>query len=71
MFEHILIPTDGSVLSEEVIKQGICLAASIQAPGHRFSRDSEIPCLRPDHGIAGSEPRRLCPSRTHVCRHPA
>lgn len=31
MFEHILIPTDGSVLSEEAIKQGICLAASIQA----------------------------------------
>ncbi len=31
MFKHILIPTDGSVLSEEAVRQGIRLAASIQA----------------------------------------
>jgi nucleotide-binding universal stress UspA family protein len=31
MFKHILLPTDGSDLSAEVIKKGICLAKSIDA----------------------------------------
>lgn len=51
MFEHILLPTDGSPLSEIAIRKGIELARSIQAkvtglcvlPKQRyFSYDSEL-----------------------------
>ncbi|HJV55173.1 MAG TPA: universal stress protein, partial [Methylomirabilota bacterium] len=31
MYKHILIPTDGSPLSEMAIRQGIALAKSMQA----------------------------------------
>ena len=31
MYKHILIPTDGSELSEKAIKQGLALAKSIGA----------------------------------------
>ncbi len=31
MYKHILIPTDGSVLSETAVKQGVALAKSINA----------------------------------------
>jgi nucleotide-binding universal stress UspA family protein len=31
MYKHILIPTDGSALSEKAIRQGVALAKSINA----------------------------------------
>ena len=31
MYKHILIPTDGSPLSEEAIRQGVALAKSLYA----------------------------------------
>ena len=31
MYKHILIPTDGSALSEEAIRQGVAFAKSINA----------------------------------------
>ena len=31
MYKHILIPTDGSALSEEAIRQGVAFAKAINA----------------------------------------
>ena len=35
MYKHILIPTDGSPLSEEAVRQGMALAKSLGARGVR------------------------------------
>jgi nucleotide-binding universal stress UspA family protein len=52
MFKHILLPTDGSELSEAAIRQGICFAKSVSAKvtglcvmylQHPFFYETEIP----------------------------
>lgn len=46
MYKHILIPTDGSPLSEEALRQGIAFAKSIDA------RVTIVTVSRPFHAIA-------------------
>ena len=58
MYKHILIPTDGSPLSEKAVKQGLALAKSIGAKVtaitvsqtfHTFSLDPEVVTETPAH----------------------
>jgi nucleotide-binding universal stress UspA family protein len=46
MYKHILIPTDGSALSEEALRQGIAFAKSIDA------KVAAVTVSRPFHAIA-------------------
>jgi nucleotide-binding universal stress UspA family protein len=78
MFTHVLLPTDGSKLSENTIRKGVQLARSMSArvtglsvtPKLRFSNyDSEIP-----GGIkeaAARQCRAMCEERLNFIRRAA
>ena len=70
MYKHILIPTDGSKLSETAVKEGMALASSIKArvtgltviaPFHTFVLDPEMVADTPEQYQKDSEARaRRC-----------
>jgi nucleotide-binding universal stress UspA family protein len=61
MFKHILLPTDGSELSQRAVEQGIALAGTMGA------RVTGLYVAAPFH-VLGYEPAQLQPSRDEYQR---
>jgi nucleotide-binding universal stress UspA family protein len=66
MYRHVLIPTDGSTLSEQAIRHGVALAAALGArvtgltvspPFHKFSADQEMMARTPEQYESEREAR--------------
>lgn len=73
MFKHILLPTDGSALSETAIREGVRLAKdanaritglSVSPPFHVLAMDTEMIEDTEDQYLAASQAR----SRTHLAQ---
>jgi nucleotide-binding universal stress UspA family protein len=78
MFTHILLPTDGSALSESTIRKGMQLAKIMNArvtglsvePKHRyFNYDSEIPADMKENAVR--ECRKMADARLSFIRRAA
>ena len=66
MYKHILIPTDGSELSEKAIKQGLALAKSIGAKVTAITISGTSYVLRMKR-LGDSNRGDLCPNRLRQC----